>query len=89
MTRYAGFSLVQLVIVAAVVLAGVNEGIVGVVVLATALPLVWAWGLYHADVALNPLLEEAGRTRWRLAVWFVPGAIALYWWLHVRSRPVG
>ena len=89
MTRYAGFSLVQVVIVAAVVLAGVEAGLVGVIVLATAVPLVWAWGLYQADVALNPLLDEAGRTQWRMAVWFVPGSMALYWWRHVRGRPVG
>ena len=84
--RYAAWSVVQLVAVVAVVVAPVEEGIASIVVLAVTLPLVWAWGRYHADLALNAALDEAERNRWRLAIWFVPGAIALYWVRHVRPR---
>jgi hypothetical protein len=49
----------------------------------------WALGHLQAEVALNPYLDAVGRTRWRMALVCVPGAVALYWVLHVRPDEPG
>jgi hypothetical protein len=55
-------------------------------VIALAVPLVLSLGYVQADIALNPELDEVSRTRWRVAVWCLPWAVAVYWFAHVRSR---
>ena len=86
LTRYALFSLFQLIVVLAVVLGPVPAEVGGLAVLAASVPVALAWGHVQADVALNPLLDDGARSRWRIAIWCVPGAVALYWLRHVRPR---
>ena len=88
LTRYAAFSLFQLIVVLVVVAAPVASEIAGTVVLAASVPVALAWGHVQADVAMNPLLDDVARNRWRIAVWCVPGSVALYWLLYVRSRAI-
>ena len=57
-----------------------------VAVLVVSVPLFFAWGRYQADVALNPLLEERDRARWRTLLWLVPWSMTLYWHRFVRPR---
>ncbi len=86
LTRYAAYSLLQLGAVIAVVVGPVPAQLAGAVVLVASIPVVLAWGHVQADVALNPLLDDVSRSWWRIAIWCVPGAVALYWLLHVRPR---
>jgi hypothetical protein len=62
---------------------GAAAGLVG---LAVSLPLLFAWGAYQADVAINPELDEAERRRWRILLWCFPWSMTVYWLRHVRSR---
>ena len=86
LTRSAAFSLFQLLVVLLVVLGPVPVETASVVVLAASLPVALDWGHVHADIALNPLLDAGRRSRWRIAVWCVPGAVAWYWLRYVRPR---
>ena len=85
--RYALFSLVHLVIVALVVLTPLDGGLGGLIVLVVSVPLLWAWGLFHADLTMNESLDDRERTAWRIALWCVPWSMALYWHRHVREAP--
>jgi len=87
-TRYAAFSVLHglIVVLAVVGLAGPDPGLV---VLVASIPLLFAWGAYQGDIALNPLLDEAGRTRWRIGGWCLPWSMALYWHRHIRARRPG
>ncbi len=84
--RYAAFSLLQLIGLLVVVVAAGAAEIVGLALLAASLPVVFGWGHVQADIAFNEQIDDVQRNRWRIAVWIVPGAIALYWLLYVRSR---
>jgi hypothetical protein len=86
LTRYAVFSVLQLVVFLAVLLLGVEQGLAGLAFVAVTLPLLWAWGHFLADIELNPFLDDATRQRWRLAVYLVPGALAIYWHRYVRAQ---
>jgi hypothetical protein len=88
LARAAAFSLFQLVVVLAVVAGAVDAGLAGAVVLVASVPVALTWGHVHADVALNGALDDVARRRWRIAVWCVPGAVALYWMLYVRPRRI-
>ncbi len=88
LARAAAFSLLQLLAVVAVVFGPVAASVAGLVVLAASLPVVFTWGHVQADVAMNGALDEVERNRWRIAVWCVPGAVALYWLRHVRPRAI-
>ena len=85
LTRYAVFSVVHGVI-AIVALSRVAEPWAVYALALASLPLFFAWGSFQADVALNPLLDEPGRTRWRVFLWMLPWSMALYWLRHVRPR---
>lgn len=87
LTRYAAWAAVHLVLVVAAL--AVASRWTGTVALVGALPLLLAWGPFQADVALNPSLDEAARTRWRMVLWCVPWAMVLYWHRHVRPRRIG
>jgi hypothetical protein len=56
----------------------------GAVLVVSVLLSFWGWGHMQAELALNPYLDEVRRARWRMLLACVPGAIALYWLLHVR-----
>jgi hypothetical protein len=74
---------VQAVVVIAA-LVGAPASVVGAVLVVSVLLSFWALGHLQAEIALNPYLDEVGRARWRIALASVPGALALYWLLHVR-----
>ena len=86
LTRYAAFAVVHLLLSVAAIAAG-GDGL-RLVALVAALPFLFAWGHFQADVTLNPELDEPARTRWRNALWCLPWSIALYWQAHVRPRRV-
>jgi hypothetical protein len=87
LTRYAAFTAVHAVVVLVLAWRGPDLADAGTVVLAGAsLPLAWAWGSFQADVALNPLLDERERSRWRIVLACVPWSIAIYWLREVRGR---
>lgn len=86
LTRYAAYSLFQLIVVLAVVAGPVPAELAGVVVIVASVPVALAWGHVQADVAMNPALDDVERRRWRIAIWCVPGAVAVYWLRHVRPR---
>jgi len=53
------------------------------------LALIWlvllpAIGPFQAEVALNAVLDEAERRRWRIALYVVPWSMTLYWHRYVR-----
>lgn len=48
------------------------------------LPLLPAIGPFQAEVALNPVLDEDGRRRWRIALYVLPWSMTLYWQRYVR-----
>lgn len=58
--------------------------------LALTLVLLMSLGIYvtiapfQADVALNESLDDDERRRWRILLWVVPWAVALYWHRYVR-----
>jgi hypothetical protein len=82
--RYAIVSAVQLAVFVAVAVMRADGTIALALGVAVSLPALWAWGQVHADIALNPDLDEAERVRWRIGLACVPGAIAAYWFLYVR-----
>ena len=83
--RYALFSVAHLVVVLIVVLTSLDGDVGGLVVLVVSVPLLWAWGLFHADLTMNQDLDDRERTAWRIALWCVPWTMALYWHRHIRS----
>ncbi|HEX8122270.1 MAG TPA: hypothetical protein VF549_13495 [Solirubrobacteraceae bacterium] len=86
LARAALFSLLQLAaVLVAFFLPGVAKAAALVLVVA-AVPFVFVWGRVQADLAMNPMLDEVERNRWRIAIWSVPGAVALYWLRYVRPR---
>jgi hypothetical protein len=85
MRRYAAFAVVHLAVVLVVFGGGVGGAAAGLAVLAASLPLLFALGLFQADVAMNPSLDEVARGHWRIALWLVPWSIALYWLWYVRA----
>ena len=88
MARYAAFTTAHLVATVAV-FAGLADFVdPGLLLLALSLPLVFAWGLFHADLAMNPDLDDDERRRWRMVLWVLPWTMGLYWYLHVRPRRV-
>ena len=86
LTRYAAYSVFQLVVVLCVVAGLIPAEVGGLAVIAASVPVAFGWGHVQADVALNPLLDAPARSRWRIAIWCVPGAVALYWLRYVRPR---
>lgn len=88
MKRYVAFMVVHAAVVALAV-AGVFGDFGWLAVLVCALPVVWAWGLFQADLALNGALQNAARDRWRIAFWLLPWSMAAYWLRYVRPRRDG
>ena len=82
--RYAVLSVVQVVVVVAAAIAAALSLVSDVVFALACLGMFWAWGPFQADVALNERFDDTGRRRWRLALWLVPGSMALYFHRHVR-----
>jgi hypothetical protein len=82
LTRLALFAVVDLaVILVALALPGfVAWAFVAVASLAIYIGI----GPYQADLALNASLDEVERRRWRIALYLVPWAMALYWHRYVR-----
>ena len=69
--RYAVFAVAHgLGVVLA--LFGAFGGAGGLLVLVASVPLLWAWGAFQGDVALNDQLDEVDRQRWRIGLWLVP-----------------
>jgi hypothetical protein len=69
----------------AVLIAVALPGIVALgFVLLSSVAIYVAIGPFRADVALNESLDEDERRRWRIALWVVPWAVALYWHRYVR-----
>lgn len=85
MRRYARLSALQAIVVLAVV-SGALGPAAGIVLVVVSLPLVLAWGSFQADLTMNPAMDEATRSRWRIALWMIPGSMALYWYRYVRVR---
>jgi hypothetical protein len=82
-TRYALLSALQVVVLAAAALQPVGLA-ASVALVALTIPLIWSWGFFFADVAMNEGLDERERLWWRVAFCVVPGGIALYWYRQVR-----
>lgn len=84
--RGAAVSVAHLVLLVALLVAGLTDSDVGwLVLLVAAVPMLLAWGPFQTDVTLNPALDEPARTRWRVTLWCLPWCMALYWWRFVRS----
>jgi hypothetical protein len=87
-TRYALVSVLQLVVLAATRVVPLPSAtvalLVTVVLLGLTVLLIWSWGFFFADVAMNEGLDERERLWWRVAFCVVPGGIALYWFRQVR-----
>lgn len=83
--RYAVFSLLQLIGVVLVGVTGLESGYAAAVVLVVSLPVLWAWGAFQADVAINASFEDSDRRRWRVLLACLPGSMALYWHRHIRA----
>jgi hypothetical protein len=82
LTHLAVFAVVNL---AAILIGLALPGAVAVaVVLLASLAIYIAIGPFQADVALNESLDEDERRRWRIALYLVPWAVALYWHRYVR-----
>jgi 4-hydroxybenzoate polyprenyltransferase len=86
LARAAFLSLLQLVVLVALVFLPDVAQVVGTIFLLAMIPFLFVWGRVQADLAMNPLLDDVERTRWRIAVWCIPGAVALYWLRYVRPR---
>jgi hypothetical protein len=85
LARYAVCSSVQVLVVVAIVLGGAGFAAYGVAaLLLVSLPLLWAWGAFQAEVAMNPYLDDVERARWRILLACLPGSMAVYWYRHVR-----
>jgi hypothetical protein len=82
LTRFAAGAMVNLLVVVAVSAAAPEWKLL--VALVAALPLLPAIGPFQADVALNPVLDEDGRRRWRIALYVMPWSMTLYWHRYVR-----
>lgn len=85
LARYAVFATVHAVVFLAALL-GVFAPYGGLVVLIASAPLLFAWGAFQADVAMNPLFDESNRNRWRILLWMLPWSMAVYWHRFVRPR---
>jgi hypothetical protein len=85
LARYALFSALH-GLVAVTAALGAFGAAAGPVVLALSLPLVFAWGAFQADVAINPELDDTERRRWRIVLWCAPWSMTVYWLRHVRPR---
>lgn len=85
LTRYAIFSALHGLVVVAAVTGVFGTNYHGMLLLSS-LPLLWAWGAFQGDLALNSGIDLAERNRWRIALWILPWAMTLYWYQHVRPR---
>jgi len=82
LTRLAGFAVVDLVVI---LLALAIPGALAVWLVAIAsLAIYVTMAPFQADVALNASLDDVERQRWRIALYLVPWATALYWHRYVR-----
>ena len=89
LTRFAGYTAVHLALVVGLLASPLPPDIAWLIILVLSVPLFLAWGSYQADVAMNPALGEAARTRWRVALWCVPWSMALYWHWYVHPARDG
>ncbi len=84
LTRYAAFATAHSVVLLA---SAAGLGPIGWTIAAvTSLGFLWAWGHYHADLAINPQVDELQRNRWRIALYLLPWSMTLYWFIYVRPR---
>ena len=82
LTRLAIFAVADLVVI---LVALALPGPVAVAfVLIASLAIYVGIGPFQADLALNSALDETERQRWRIALYVVPWAMALYWHRYVR-----
>jgi hypothetical protein len=80
LTRYAALSAMSLVALA-VALALPWGGPAVVLIWLLLLPAI---GPFQAEVALNGVLDEGERRRWRIALYVMPWSMTLYWHRYVR-----
>jgi hypothetical protein len=85
LTRYATLAGLHGCVAVAALLGAFGPAGALVVALAS-VPLFLGWGPFHADLATNELIDEPGRTRWRIALWLVPWTMTVYWYRYVRPR---
>jgi hypothetical protein len=85
LTRYAVLAGVHGCVVVAALL-GVFGSAGWFVVLLASVPLFFAWGPFHADLATNELIDEPSLTLWRIALWLLPWTMTVYWYRYVRPR---
>ena len=83
--RYAIYAAAHAVAVAAY-LAAPGSPVTTGLVLISAVPLIFAWGHFHVDLARNGALREGARWRWRILFWLMPWSMAAYWLRYVRPR---
>ena len=86
LTRYAAFAGLHGLVVVPLWFGVAHDGLGSVVLLVVSLPLMWAWGQFQADVALNPWIDEPSRSRWRIALACLPWSMTVYWACQVRTR---
>lgn len=67
-------------------IAGAFGSIAGLVVLVASVPLLFAWGAFQADLAMNAPVDEVARSRWRIALYLLPWSVTVYWLRYVRPR---
>jgi hypothetical protein len=87
LTRYAVFAAASAPAFLVALLSPLSRYGAAAFVFLIALP-VWylSIGPYQAEIALNPDLDETTRRWWRIALFLVPGAMALYWHRYVRRQ---
>lgn len=85
LARYAIFSALHGVVFVAAMAGLWGNGAYWMLLVAS-LPLLWACGAFHGDLAMNEQVDEAERSRWRIALWFMPWSMTLYWYRYVRPR---
>jgi hypothetical protein len=86
LTRYAALSALHLLLVVSLMIARVPGAEAALIVFVASPVLLLAWGPFQADIELNSELDVLERGRWRVAMWLLPWAAALYWLRHVRPR---
>ena len=82
LTRYAVWSVVSLLVALAVTAASPES--LWLIPIVMGLPLLPAIGPFQAEVALNPVLDDEGRRRWRIVLYVLPWSMTLYWHRYVR-----
>lgn len=82
LTWYAAYQVGHLPVMLLLLARGDVWALVAVFVISV--PLLLSIGPFQAALTTNDGLDEAERSRWRVALFLLPWSAALYWYLWVR-----